>query len=160
MEISNHGEPCRNDIERQTPAESLITEAMRILNKSGRHRLLTEAFVLLSDAREKVANFADLGPENSSEENSYIPGEPLHARGGMICLDPGHYFQAVRVEEVTCISADVCRVTVSNVDDCFDVHCTLPDFLDAMERAQERADGVHVSTVHGDATYTINETTG
>lgn len=51
--------PRRIDHLRFTPAETAITEAMVAVEKAGCDPLLTEAVVLLTQARQKVADYVD-----------------------------------------------------------------------------------------------------
>jgi len=53
------GFPRRIDTEQMTEAELAITKAMEEVEKAGCHPFLTDAVVLLSEAREKVADFVD-----------------------------------------------------------------------------------------------------
>jgi hypothetical protein len=49
----------RIDILRMTPAEKAITDAMAAVEKVGAHWMLTDAVVLLEQARNKVADYVD-----------------------------------------------------------------------------------------------------
>lgn len=61
MEESN--EPMRrNNLDVMAPAEKAIYDAMQEVEKVGAHYLLTEAVNLLSQAREKVADYVDNVP--------------------------------------------------------------------------------------------------
>lgn len=51
--------PRRCYVDRYTPAETAIREAMRYVEDAGCHQLLTEAVVLLGQAKDKVADFVD-----------------------------------------------------------------------------------------------------
>ena len=51
----------RNDILQHTPAEAAITAAMDAVERLPADSRLTEAVVLLSQARDKVADFVDDG---------------------------------------------------------------------------------------------------
>lgn len=55
--------PRRNRIDLMTPAELAITNAMEAVEEAGCDTRLTEAVILLGEAREKVADFVD-GKEN------------------------------------------------------------------------------------------------
>lgn len=70
MKMTEHGHPRRNDVEQHTPAEAAITEAMRKVEEAGCHPLLTDAVVLLSEARDKVADFVELEPSETDQEIS------------------------------------------------------------------------------------------
>jgi hypothetical protein len=52
--------PRRNWLELNTPAELKIREAMIAVEEVGAHPLLTDAVILLGQARDKVADFVDL----------------------------------------------------------------------------------------------------
>lgn len=60
MQISDNGFPRRNRVDLYSPAETAISEAMLAVEKAGAHPLLTDAVVLLAQAREKVADFVEL----------------------------------------------------------------------------------------------------
>lgn len=62
--------PRRIMFDKMTPAERAITEAMWAVEAEGCDQLLTDAIVLLAQAREKVADYVDRQP---------IPDQP--ARG-------------------------------------------------------------------------------
>lgn len=49
----------RNRIDQWTPAETAIYNATQAVEQAGAHPLLTDAVVLLGQAREKVADFVD-----------------------------------------------------------------------------------------------------
>ena len=51
--------PRRIQQDKHTPAEAAITAAMQAVEDAGCDTLLTEAIILLSDARDKVADFVD-----------------------------------------------------------------------------------------------------
>ena len=55
--------PRRAFINKMTPAELAIREAVLKVEKVGAHPLLTDAVNLLEQARNKVADFVDLSPE-------------------------------------------------------------------------------------------------
>jgi hypothetical protein len=55
----NEAVPRRIDRTRMTPAERAITDAMLAVEIVGAHPLLTDAVVLLGQAREKVADYVD-----------------------------------------------------------------------------------------------------
>lgn len=52
--------PRRSRIDLMTPAELSIREAVQKVEEVGAHQLLTEAVVLLEQAKNKVADFVDL----------------------------------------------------------------------------------------------------
>lgn len=52
--------PRRACMEHMVPAELAIGDAIEAVEKSGCHPLLTDAVVLLAQARDKVADFVDL----------------------------------------------------------------------------------------------------
>lgn len=54
--------PRRINLDRQTPAEQAILDAVSAVERAGAHILLTEAVGLLFQAREKVADFVDGTP--------------------------------------------------------------------------------------------------
>lgn len=54
------GFPRRNRVDLRTPAEKAITEALHATEAAGAHPLLTEASILLQQARDKVADFVEL----------------------------------------------------------------------------------------------------
>ena len=49
----------RNRIDLYTPAERAIYDAMGVVEQAGAHPLLTEAVILLGQAKDKVADFVD-----------------------------------------------------------------------------------------------------
>ena len=55
--------PRRAFINKMTPAELAIREAVLKVEEVGAHPLLTDAVNLLEQARNKVADFVDLSPE-------------------------------------------------------------------------------------------------
>jgi hypothetical protein len=60
MQISDNGFPRRNRIDLYTPAELAIREAMLAVEAMDAHPLLTDAVVLLGQAKDKVADFVEL----------------------------------------------------------------------------------------------------
>lgn len=54
--------PRRVRIDRMTPAELAIRDAVIAVEKAGAHPLLTDAVVLLGQAQAKVADFVDGHP--------------------------------------------------------------------------------------------------
>lgn len=55
--------PRRIRLDLNTPAELAIRAAIIAVEEAGCHPLLTDAVNLLSEAREKVADFVDLEPK-------------------------------------------------------------------------------------------------
>lgn len=51
--------PRRNRLDKNTPAELAIRNAMLEVEKAGAHPLLTDAVILLGQAKDKVADFVD-----------------------------------------------------------------------------------------------------
>lgn len=51
--------PRRYDINMYTPAERAITDAMYAVEHAGCHLLLTDAIILLEQARNKVSDYVD-----------------------------------------------------------------------------------------------------
>ena len=51
--------PRRARVDLYTPAETAIRNAMIVVEEAGAHPLLTEAITLLSQAKDKVADFVD-----------------------------------------------------------------------------------------------------
>lgn len=54
------GFPRRNRLDLCTPAELAIRAAVEAVEAAGAHPLLTDAVILLQQAREKVADFVEL----------------------------------------------------------------------------------------------------
>jgi hypothetical protein len=54
--------PRRAQLQQWTPAEHAIRNAMFAVEATGAHPLLTDAVVLLGEAKDKVAEFVDLTP--------------------------------------------------------------------------------------------------
>jgi len=52
--------PRRNQLDLLTPAEMVIHQAIQAVEGSGAHPLLTDAVILLMQAKEKVADYVDL----------------------------------------------------------------------------------------------------
>lgn len=63
--------PRRVRIDQMTPAESAIRQATLVVEEAGAHPHLTDAVVLLSQAREKVADFVDNVPESPRSARSW-----------------------------------------------------------------------------------------
>lgn len=63
MQISDNGFPRRNRIDLFTPAELAIRACVFEVEKVGAHPLLTEAVILLQQAKDKVAEFVELPKE-------------------------------------------------------------------------------------------------
>jgi hypothetical protein len=55
-----NGFPRRQRINLYTPAEKAIAEAVDVVERAGCHPLLTDAVVLLQQAKDKVADFVEL----------------------------------------------------------------------------------------------------
>jgi hypothetical protein len=70
------GLPRRNRIDCYTPAESAIRAALLAVEEMGAHTLLTEAVVLLDEAREKVADFVELPDRARYEPTTAQQGTP------------------------------------------------------------------------------------
>lgn len=60
MKITENGFPRRCQVNLYTPAEKAISEAINAVEKAGAHPLLTDAVMLLAEAKEKVADFVEL----------------------------------------------------------------------------------------------------
>ena len=60
MQLREDGIPRRCDVLLQTPAERAIAAAVAAVEAAGVHPLLTDAVVLLSNAKDKVADFVEL----------------------------------------------------------------------------------------------------
>ena len=60
MKLVEDGIPRRNRIDLYSPAELAIREAVFVVESAGAHPLLTEAVMLLQQAKEKVADFVEL----------------------------------------------------------------------------------------------------
>ncbi len=56
------GIPRRACVDRMTPAELAIREAIRVVEEAGGDPLLTEAVNLLQKAKDKVSDFVDTKP--------------------------------------------------------------------------------------------------
>lgn len=61
---------CRLDL--MVPAETAITDAIEEVELMSAHPLLTEAIILLQQAREKVADYVDLPHPSDVAEPSQI----------------------------------------------------------------------------------------
>jgi 3-oxoacyl-[acyl-carrier-protein] synthase III len=55
------GIPRRSRLDLHTPAELAIRAAVEAVEAAGAHKLLTDAVVLLHEARERVADFVEAG---------------------------------------------------------------------------------------------------
>lgn len=64
MKLDENGFPRRCRVDLLTDAELAIREAMLAVEEAGAHPLLTDAVVLLGEAKDKVADWVD-GCENS-----------------------------------------------------------------------------------------------
>lgn len=62
--------PRRNRLDLNSPTELAIREAMMFVEKAGADPLLTEAIVLLGQAREKVSDFVDSSLSSGSDLRS------------------------------------------------------------------------------------------
>ncbi len=71
----NHDIPRRVDRSRHTPAEVAITEAMAAVEAAGADARLTDAIVLLTEARDAVAEFVDNEPRG--KWNNRVPSLKL-----------------------------------------------------------------------------------
>lgn len=60
MKVDENGVPRRCRIDLYTPAEHAIREAMLAVEAAGAHPLLTDAVVLLAQAKAKVADYVEL----------------------------------------------------------------------------------------------------
>lgn len=60
MKLNDYGLPRRNDILLQTEEEKDIRDAILAVENLGAHPLLTEAVVLLDQARNKLADWVEL----------------------------------------------------------------------------------------------------
>jgi hypothetical protein len=58
--ISDNGIPRRNRVDLYTPAELAIREAMLAVEAAGFSPILTEAIILLGQAKDRVADFVEL----------------------------------------------------------------------------------------------------
>lgn len=89
MRISNNGAPRRIQTDLFTPSETAIREAMLAVECAGCHPLLTETVTLLSQAREKVADFVELPTraELITYFQSDIGGEGLRPEFLASCSD-------------------------------------------------------------------------
>ena len=63
LEKSVNGFPRRARLDLMSPVERIIFDAVQEVEKVGAHPLLTDAVVLLDQARNKVADYLELGPE-------------------------------------------------------------------------------------------------
>lgn len=61
------GFPRRCRIDLQTPAELAIRQAMLAVEVAGAHPLMTDAVMLLDQARNKVADYVELRPDHEPE---------------------------------------------------------------------------------------------
>lgn len=60
MKISNNGIPRRSRIDLFTPVETTIWQTIQAVEGLGAHTLLTEAVILLQQAKDKVADYVEL----------------------------------------------------------------------------------------------------
>lgn len=56
--------PRRNRIDHFTPAEKAIWDAIQEVEKAGANTFLTEAVILLQQAKDRVSDFVDADPKN------------------------------------------------------------------------------------------------
>lgn len=56
--------PRRNRLDLHTPAEHAIDQAMQVVEDAGAHPLLTEAVILLAQAKDKVADYVETEVQN------------------------------------------------------------------------------------------------
>lgn len=61
--------PRRCDTLRDTPAEKAIRDALSAVEGVGAHPLLTDAVVLLDQARNKVADYVDMPPAETTQQD-------------------------------------------------------------------------------------------
>lgn len=66
MQMTDNGFPRRSRMDLMTEAERAILDAQWAVERAGCHVLLTEAGNLLAQARDKVADFVELKPEEAS----------------------------------------------------------------------------------------------
>jgi hypothetical protein len=66
FDASTLGIPRRNQINLYTPAETAIREAMLYVEAMPAHPLLTDAVTLLGQAKDKVADFVEIGDTPSA----------------------------------------------------------------------------------------------
>ena len=81
--ISDNGFPRRIRTDLQTPAEAAIRNAIVEVEKAGAHPRLTDAVVLLGQARDAVADFVDEQPDDAP-----APKDPGLAWEGAGWMDP------------------------------------------------------------------------
>jgi uncharacterized protein Smg (DUF494 family) len=62
----------RNDVRVYTPAELAIRKAMLQVESMGAHKFLTDAIILLQQAREKIGEFVELDSASNSNRNEAI----------------------------------------------------------------------------------------
>lgn len=60
MKRDKNGFPRRNRIDLLTPTELKIRDAILAVEELAPHQLLTDAIVLLGEAKDKVADFVEL----------------------------------------------------------------------------------------------------
>lgn len=59
MKLREDGIPRRADVLLDTPAETAIRNAITAVEAAGAHPLLTEAVMLLQQAKDKVSDFVE-----------------------------------------------------------------------------------------------------
>lgn len=84
--------PRRNYIDQMTSGELAIRDAIIAVEKVGAHPLLTDAVVLLGQAKDKVSDYIDLPkPEGFSEKVARLQreiGERTAELQSLVCGDP------------------------------------------------------------------------
>lgn len=86
--VSDNGIARRCRIDLYTPAELVIRDAILAVENMPAHPLLTDAVVLLGQAKDKVADFVELDPKVSGKHAAY--GQPtLPLRDHLIGLSNG-----------------------------------------------------------------------
>lgn len=63
MKLDQNGLPRRNRIDLLTNREQLLRQAQQAVEEAGAHPLLTDASVLIGEARERLADFEELEDE-------------------------------------------------------------------------------------------------
>ena len=79
--------PRRIDLQRFTPAEKAIFDATDEVERAGAHPLLTDAVILLGQAREKVADYVDSQIEKKNMNESIELIQKLLAILGNVDLE-------------------------------------------------------------------------
>lgn len=68
--------PRRIYVEKMTPAELAIRAAVHEVEKAGAHPLLTQAVMLLGEAKERVADYVDMSPDERAAPQCTCCGDP------------------------------------------------------------------------------------